>query len=214
MVDRKNDILFGSPVSSIPIDNFLRVEGKSFAQQVAEFFFIQGGKASSSFGEVLLDISGVHTDKAHGIGRLKATSFASVKDVLEKGVVILPMTNHYIHGKSQKTGMIAAPITIDGVSYICVVVVIDNNKTKKLYVHEVSIYKNLLDAVLSNWDTNVRPSHQGEIVRCLIYVLITKKNMYKKYTVQIYKKISFSPTWRHKYEFQICFLSFCAYICF
>jgi len=117
MVDRKNDILFGSPVSSISIDNFLRVEGKSFAQQVAEFFFIQGGKASSSFGEVLLDISGVHTDKAHGIGRLKATSFASVKDVLEKGVVILPMTNHYIHGKSQKTGMIAAPITIDGVSY-------------------------------------------------------------------------------------------------
>ena len=184
MVDRKNDILFGSPVSSISIDNFLRVEGKSFAQQVAEFFFIQGGKASSSFGEVLLDISGVHTDKAHGIGRLKATSFASVKDVLEKGVVILPMTNHYIHGKSQKTGMIAAPITIDGVSYICVVVVIDNNKTKKLYVHEVSIYKNLLDAVLSNWDTNVRPSHQGEIVRCLMSYI--RANYAKTYVQKIY----------------------------
>ena len=53
-----------------------------------------------------------------------------------------------------------------------------------MYVHEVSIYKNLLDAVLSNWDTNVRPSHQGEIVRCLMSYI--RANYEKKYVQKIY----------------------------
>ncbi|MCR4620084.1 MAG: hypothetical protein K5633_05275 [Paludibacteraceae bacterium] len=51
----------------------------------------------------------------------KNIAFASVKNVLEKGTVILPLDNHNIHGKKQKTGMIAAPIEIDGERYVCVV---------------------------------------------------------------------------------------------
>lgn len=69
----------------------------------------------------MLDYKGVKNDVNHGMGVAKNIAFASVKDVLEKGTVILPLDNHNIHGKKQKTGMIAAPIEIDGERYVCVV---------------------------------------------------------------------------------------------
>ena len=45
----------------------------------------------SPWGEVLLDKKGIQSDKSHGVGRIKAASFAAIKDVLEKGEVILPL---------------------------------------------------------------------------------------------------------------------------
>lgn len=69
----------------------------------------------------MLDYKGVKNDVNHGMGVARNIAFASVKDVLEKGTVILPLDNHNIHGKKQKTGMIAAPIEIDGERYVCVV---------------------------------------------------------------------------------------------
>ena len=38
----------------------------------------------SPWGEVLLDMKGIQSDKAHGLGRIKSASFAAIKDVLEK----------------------------------------------------------------------------------------------------------------------------------
>lgn len=43
--------------------------------------------------------------------------------------------------------MIAAPVKIRNEKYICVVVVIDNTITRRLYVHEVFLTKNLLEDV-------------------------------------------------------------------
>ena len=69
----------------------------AFAQQILDFFQFLGGIAHSPWRPVLLDMKGIQSDKAHGIGRIKAASFAAIKDVLEKGTVILPL-DYYLTG--------------------------------------------------------------------------------------------------------------------
>lgn len=112
------------PVITLTGDEFLPKPGVTFAQQVLEFFISQGGIAHSPWSDVLLDMKGIQSDKSHGIGRIKAASFAAVKDVLEKGIIVLPLDYYATGGKKQMTGMMAAPILIGTDSFICVVVVI------------------------------------------------------------------------------------------
>ena len=74
-----------NPILTLSGKEFLPKPGITFAQQVLDFFVSQGGLAQSPWGEVLLDMKGIQSDKSHGIGRIKAASFAAIKDVLEKG---------------------------------------------------------------------------------------------------------------------------------
>ena len=78
---------FNCPVSILTGNEFLPVQGKTFAQQILDFFNSQGGVAHSPWGDVLLDSKGIQSDKSHGVGRIKAASFAAIKDVLEKGEI-------------------------------------------------------------------------------------------------------------------------------
>ena len=125
-----------NPILTLSGKEFLPKPGITFAQQVLNFFLSQGGLAQSPWGEVLLDMKGIQSDKAHGIGRIKAASFAAIKDVLEKGTIILPLDYYATNGKKQMTGMMAAPILIGDDSFICVVVVIYNLQERRLYLHE------------------------------------------------------------------------------
>lgn len=75
---------FNNPVTVLTGNEFLPIEGITFADQVLSFFVSQGGIAKSPWGDVLLDYKGIQSDKSHGIGRIKAASFAAIKDVLEK----------------------------------------------------------------------------------------------------------------------------------
>lgn len=174
------DLLNSEPVVSLSGDEFLPIEGKTFIQQVQEFFAAQGGKANSPFGTVLLDKKGIKNDLGHGIGRLKAASFAAVKDVLEKGVVINQMGQYHTNNKKNPTGMIAAPITIGGEKYVCVVEVIANRQVTRLYVHEVTLTKNLQGGVADSnavpGDTNLVTQPQGEIAKVLRNYVNTKNN--------------------------------------
>ena len=174
------DLLNSEPVVSLSGDEFLPIEGKTFIQQVQEFFAAQGGKANSPFGTVLLDKKGIKNDLGHGIGRLKAVSFAAVKDVLEKGVVINPMGQYHTNNKKNPTGMIAAPITIGGEKYVCVVEVIANRQVTRLYVHEVTLTKNLQGGVADSnavpGDTNLVTQPQGEVAKVLRNYVNTKNN--------------------------------------
>lgn len=174
------DLLNSEPVVSLSGDEFLPIEGKTFIQQVQEFFAAQGGKANSPFGTVLLDKKGIKNDLGHGIGRLKAASFAAVKDVLEKGVVINPMGQYHTNNKKNPTGMIAAPITIGNEKFVCVVEVIANRQVTRLYVHEVTLTKTLQgDVADSNavpGETNLVTQPQGEIAKVLRNYVNTKNN--------------------------------------
>ena len=93
-----------NPIVSLTGDEFLPVAGMSFAEQVLLFFQQQGGVAASPWGDVLLDMKGIQSDKSHGIGRIKAASFAAIKDVIEKGEIILPLDYYATNGKKQMTG--------------------------------------------------------------------------------------------------------------
>lgn len=150
----KNFLLNGEAVAGLKGDEFSKQEGMSFKQQVVDFFNAQGGTARSALGEIILDVKGVKNSMGHGLSRLKSVAFAAVKDVLENGVVLMPMDYYNIHGKKQQTGVISAPITIDGERYICMVEVIRNRENNRLYTHEVTLQKNSLTFVL------IRPNHK------------------------------------------------------
>lgn len=75
------------PIVSLTGNEFLPVSGLTFAEQILFFFQKHGGVAISPWGDVLLDMKGIQSDKSHGIGRIKAASFAAIKDVIEKGEI-------------------------------------------------------------------------------------------------------------------------------
>lgn len=174
------DLLNGEPVIELSGNEFLPLEGKTFVQQVEDFFQNQGGVAHSTFGDVSLDKKGIKNDINHGIGRLKSASFAAVKDVLEKGIIINPLKQYQTNNKKNPTGMIAAPILIGEEKYVCVVEVIANRKTNRLYVHEVTLTKKLpadvADSNAVHRDKNLVTHPQGEIAKVLQNYICTNKN--------------------------------------
>jgi len=173
-------LLNGEPVICLSGEEFLPKEGMTFIEQVSDFFSKQGRVANSPFGEVTLDKKGIKNDMAHGIGRLKACSFAAIKDVLENGVVINPMKQYHTNQKKNPTGMIAAPIMIGDEKYVCVVEVIANRQINRLYVHEVTLTKNLqgdvADSNAVHRDNNLVTHPQGEIAKVLQNYITANKS--------------------------------------
>ena len=134
-------------------------EGQSFVDAVKELFEKQGGVANSAFGEVLLDKKGAKNVIKYGVGVEKNIAFAAVKDVLEKGTVLLTLDYYNTSGKKQKTGIIAAPISIGNEKYICAVEVIANMQDNRLYVHEAFAIKNSLTMLYLTRSVAVKLRH-------------------------------------------------------
>lgn len=170
------DLLCSSPVCVLTGHEFEPVEGKTFVGQVSDCFMRQGGCALSPFGEVVLDKRGVKSSFHHGMSVAKRCAFAGVKDVLERGAVILPM-GHNGDGKKEQTGMVAAPVMIAGERYVCVVVVIYNLQIRRLYVHEAFITKKLLAVVATSLPSEEESSlaqPQGDVAKVLTEFLNSK----------------------------------------
>ena len=168
---------FNNPVCVLTGDEFLPKPGITFAGQVLNFFLSQGGLAHSPWGDVLLDMKGIQNDKSHGIGRIKAASFAAIKDVLEKGSIILPLDYYATGGKKQMTGMMAAPILIGTDSFICVVVVIYNLQERRLYLHETFLTEKnpeIAASSLVRGSGAASPQSQGSIAKILQRLLNSK----------------------------------------
>ena len=179
---QKDSLMNAEPVSKLEAKKIIAREGQSFIDAVYELFEKQGGKANSPFGEVLLDKKGAKNDVKHGVGVEKNISFASVKDVLEKGIIILPLDYYGTSGKKQKTGIVAAPIAIDGKRYICAVEVIANKENSRLYVHEVFTTEKLHENVVSNQvrgSKTTSPHSQGAIAKLLQEIVNSKDNSSK-----------------------------------
>lgn len=90
-----------------------------------------------------LDLEGVKSSIGHGIGSLKSAAFACVEDVIRNGVVFDRQKNWKERGYD--TAVIAAPVTIKGVEYVCEVVVEQRTNRQGFYLHEVEIKKKLED---------------------------------------------------------------------
>lgn len=173
MIDLKNK----EPVIRLTGNEFRPIEGTTFAQQVLNHFIMQGGYAQSPWGKVSLDLKGIQSDKSHGIGRIKAASFAAIKDVLEKGTIILPMDYYATGGKRQMTGMMAAPILIGNDSFICVVVVIYNLIERRLYLHETFLTEKIPEIAASSLvrsSDTASPQSRGSIAKLISFLLNNK----------------------------------------
>ncbi len=119
------------------------VQGTEFAKgevdlvtQVTNYFDSLGNMVfNPQLGDVKLSRSGAKSDIAHGIGRKKAAAFAAVPSVLENGRVIDYQTNW--KGRGYDTAVVAAPITIQGETYLAGVVLTRSQKENSFYLHEV-----------------------------------------------------------------------------
>lgn len=108
---------------------------------------------------------------------VEMNSFAAIKDVLEKGEIILPLDYYATNGKKQMTGMMAAPIVIGTDSFICVVVVIYNLQEKRLYLHECFLTEKIPEIAASSLvrgSSAASPQSQGSVAKILQKVLNIK----------------------------------------
>lgn len=133
-----------SPVVTLTGQEFQK-DGIPLTKKVTEFWKEQfnGVAISPELGEVRLDLEGVKSSIGHGIGSLKSAAFACVEDVIRNGIVFDRQENW--KGRGYDTAVIAAPVTINEVEYICEVVVEQRSNRQGFYLHEVEIKKKLED---------------------------------------------------------------------
>ena len=137
-------IMSMEPVAAISGQEFQK-DGIPLTEKVTKFWKerFNGVAISPELGEVRLDLEGVKSPIGHGIGSLKSAAFACVEDVIRNGVVFDRQKNWKERGYD--TAVIAAPVTIKGVEYVCEVVVEQRTNRQGFYLHEVEIKKKLED---------------------------------------------------------------------
>lgn len=141
----KNEMLRGKPVARLTGEEFAKRPGESLAERVAEYFHREYGGAveRKGFGRILLNRRSVRNDILHGIGRMKAISFAAVPDVLTKGRMLRYVPNW--KGRGYGTYAIGAPIEIANARYLAIAIVNEaddanaGSKHGEFYLHEVML---------------------------------------------------------------------------
>lgn len=125
------------PVVNLKGDEFGKGK-RSLKDRVIEFYEQIGKVHNETVGDIYLTKDSVKDDLAHGIGRIKAITFAAVPDILRKGKVLKYSKNWKNRGYDSV--IIGAPIHIAegnnaGDYYgLAVVKVMEDNR---MYLHEV-----------------------------------------------------------------------------
>ena len=142
--DAYERIMTMPPVTALTGQEFQK-DGVPLTEKVTKLWKEQfnGIAISPELGEVRLDLEGVKSSIGHGIGSLKSAAFACVEDVIRNGIVFDRQENW--KGRGYDTAVIAAPVTIKDVEYICEVVVEQRSNRQGFYLHEVEIKKKLED---------------------------------------------------------------------
>lgn len=161
-----------SIVASIIGNEIWNSAGNTTVDKATNYYSSQGGYANSQFGKVILDRKSAKNSRSHGIGVAKVQAYAVVKDVLEKGIITVPMAYYNTNpNKAYQTGMITADVEISGQNYTCVVTVCMNNEgLLRVWNHEVTPYPNQKpqDASITNHvsgcDTTPH-QHQGAMAK-------------------------------------------------
>lgn len=123
------------PVTELRTDLFKKGE-IDLITQVEEYFDSIGNIARSpQLGPVILDRRGAKSDISHGIGRMKAISFAAVPAIIENGQIIDYQKNW--DSKGYDTAVVAAPIMIGNEPYFAGVVLERSRGKNRFYLHEV-----------------------------------------------------------------------------
>ena len=142
--DAYERIMAMPPVTALTGQEFQK-DGVPLTEKVTKLWKEQfnGIAISPELGKVRLDLEGVKSSIGHGIGSLKSAAFACVEDVIRNGIVFDRQENW--KGRGYDTAVIAAPVTIKDLEYICEVVVEQRSNRQGFYLHEVEIKKKLED---------------------------------------------------------------------
>ncbi len=134
--------LDGDAVSSLSGKEFQK-SGKSLIDTVGSWFLkkYNGEVESPEIGKVVINRRGVKNSISHGLGKTKASAFASVPDVLIKGKLIAHEENW--KGRGYEGYVIAAPIDIANKGYVAAVVVNKDSNSSWFYLHEVFLKEKL-----------------------------------------------------------------------
>lgn len=133
-----------APVKELTGGEFQKSE-TSLTDRVAEYFDSIGNVAhNEELGDVVLDKEGIHDSIGHGLGRLKASAFMAVKDVIEHGFIFNRETNW--KNRQWDSAVVVAPVKIAAENYVCEVIVARHPTKNKFYLHEVEIKRTLEEA--------------------------------------------------------------------
>lgn len=152
----KAKILQGSPVAVLK-DRQAPIGYPALRKWAIELFNGFGNKAiNPEIGEVILNEKSVRDSMGHRINPFKAEAFRSIKDVIEKGVVVASQdisrdTHHFI----------SAPVEIEGVQDIVTVLVKRDMNTQRMYLHSVITKENLLKGINSKADAKLASEQNG-----------------------------------------------------
>lgn len=151
-------VLQGEPVAEV--DTAIAPMGAPAIRSWAvSLFEQQGGKAHNpALGDVTLDGRSVRSSLAHGRPNAhKVAAFAAVKDVLEKGAVVLSAR----HGRDGDSFYVSAPVKVGEAVNIVTVLVKRDPNDQRMYLHSVATKKYLLDRRVSRTDTTSGVERSG-----------------------------------------------------
>ena len=129
------------PVAELTGEEFAKGD-KDLISQVTDYYNSIGKVHNDVVGDIYLTKESAKDDIAHGVGRLKAITFAAVPEVLKNGHVLDFQKNW--KERKYDTVVIGAPIAVSDGKYagdyyeIAIVKVAEDNK---MYVHEVYAQK-------------------------------------------------------------------------
>ena len=122
---------------------------------------------------MILDKGGADNSLAHGIDRQKAIAYASVKEVIENGVLIDYDVNH--KGRGYDSAVIVAPIENSKKRYVCCIV-ITRKEDNRFYLHEVTPIEKLQDAVFVTNSSQSPSAHLGDIANLITNITSVKNS--------------------------------------
>jgi len=141
-IKRKASLLQGGPVAVLRGDEAPFQGFGELRKWATGLFQQQGGRARHpEIGDVLLDERAVRDSTAHGMSPYKAVAFVAVKEVIERGALVLQST----HGNTDSF-YLAAPVRIGEIDNIASVLVHRTPDVQRLYLHSVRTKEGLLGA--------------------------------------------------------------------
>lgn len=171
MAVQSETVAFGmEPVASVSTESVNSLEGKEFKENVLDSLPYTQNMQALQYAVNAKSIGIIYAH--HCVGRpLKKAALTVLKSVLEKAVVVKPWRKG--HNKKQQTGMVAAPILIDGIKYLCGVTLQKNAnrqiipiaiviKDKDGNVVEEKVIDNISVPDNSNGNSNVGTNHCGD----------------------------------------------------
>lgn len=123
------------PVYELTGEEFAHSDKKLSDAVMEEFEKFGGEVEREGFGTVKFSKKRIKNDIMHGIGRMKAMTFAAVPSVIQNGVEIGREANW--KGRGYDTYVFAAPAKLGDTGLLIGAVVTRDNRENKFYLHEV-----------------------------------------------------------------------------